>query len=225
MRSPRSRRELADSAPQRRHRGARPGAPPVHRGRRRRAGHAAPGLARAPVPRLRRARGPRPLGRALPPAGRRERAAQAADGRDHPLAGPGVRPDQGPARRARLPDRPAQDGEQDVTEHGRRLARLYSESDLLAAECLRHGVWRDLDPPELAAVVSALVFEARRDGPTEAAGAGRRGSATRCRRPRGCGRRSRRTSAATGWTAPGSRTPGSPGRCTGGRAASRWNRC
>jgi len=29
-----------------------------------------------------------------------------------------------------------------VTEHGRRLARLYSESDLLAAECLRSGVWR-----------------------------------------------------------------------------------
>ncbi|HEY7812236.1 MAG TPA: DEAD/DEAH box helicase, partial [Nakamurella sp.] len=46
---------------------------------------------------------------------------------------------------------------QDVTEHGRRLARLYSESDLLAAECVRHGVWRDLEPAELAAVVSALV--------------------------------------------------------------------
>jgi ATP-dependent RNA helicase HelY len=54
-----------------------------------------------------------------------------------------------------------------VTEHGRRLARLYSESDLLAAECLRHGVWDGLGPAELAAVVSALVFEARRDGPVE----------------------------------------------------------
>jgi ATP-dependent RNA helicase HelY len=62
----------------------------------------------------------------------------------------------------------ADGGEQDVTEHGRRLARLYSESDLLAAECLRLGVWRGLDPPELAAVVSALVYEARRDGPSEA---------------------------------------------------------
>ncbi|HEX4702197.1 MAG TPA: DEAD/DEAH box helicase [Pseudonocardiaceae bacterium] len=61
------------------------------------------------------------------------------------------------------------DGEpQDVTEDGRRLARLYSESDLLAAECIRHGVWRDLEPAELAAVVSALVYEARRDGPDEA---------------------------------------------------------
>jgi len=58
--------------------------------------------------------------------------------------------------------------DQDVTEHGRRLARLYSESDLLAAECLRHHVWRDLEPAELAAVVSALVYEARRDGPMEA---------------------------------------------------------
>jgi ATP-dependent RNA helicase HelY len=58
--------------------------------------------------------------------------------------------------------------DQDVTEHGRRLARLYSESDLLAAECIRHGVWHDLAPAELAAVVSALVYEARRDGPIEA---------------------------------------------------------
>ncbi|HEY1573056.1 MAG TPA: RNA helicase [Pseudonocardiaceae bacterium] len=58
--------------------------------------------------------------------------------------------------------------DQDVTEHGRRLSRLYSESDLLAAECLRNGVWRGLEPAELAAVVSALVYEARRDGPAEA---------------------------------------------------------
>jgi ATP-dependent RNA helicase HelY len=59
------------------------------------------------------------------------------------------------------------EGDQAVTEDGRRLARLYSESDLLAAECLRHGVWDRLDAPALAAVVSALVFEARRDGPSE----------------------------------------------------------
>jgi ATP-dependent RNA helicase HelY len=59
------------------------------------------------------------------------------------------------------------DGVEDVTEHGRVLARLYSESDLLAAECLRRGVWRNLEPTELAAVVSALVYEARRDGPME----------------------------------------------------------
>jgi ATP-dependent RNA helicase HelY len=51
-----------------------------------------------------------------------------------------------------------------VTPNGSRLARLYSESDLLAAECLRQGVWESLTVPELAAVVSSLVFEARRDG-------------------------------------------------------------
>ncbi|MBB5954085.1 ATP-dependent RNA helicase HelY [Saccharothrix tamanrassetensis] len=55
----------------------------------------------------------------------------------------------------------------EVTEHGKRLTRLYSESDLLAAECLRHGVWRGLEAAELAAVVSSLVYEARRDGPLE----------------------------------------------------------
>ncbi|MEF9881927.1 DEAD/DEAH box helicase [Streptomyces sp. P9-A4] len=49
----------------------------------------------------------------------------------------------------------------EVTENGKRLARLYGELDLLASECLRDGVWEGLTPPELAACVSALVFEAR----------------------------------------------------------------
>lgn len=57
---------------------------------------------------------------------------------------------------------------EEVTPDGQRLTRLYSESDLLAAECLRHGVWKGLKPEELAAVVSSLVYEARRDGPVEA---------------------------------------------------------
>lgn len=51
--------------------------------------------------------------------------------------------------------------EDEVTEHGRRLARLYGELDLLASECLRAGIWEGLSPAELAACVSALVFEAR----------------------------------------------------------------
>ncbi|MEU3465032.1 DEAD/DEAH box helicase [Streptomyces sp. NPDC006733] len=51
-------------------------------------------------------------------------------------------------------------GEQ-VTADGKRLARLYGELDLLASECLREGVWEGLGPAELAACVSALVFEAR----------------------------------------------------------------
>ncbi len=50
-----------------------------------------------------------------------------------------------------------------VTEQGARLRRLYSEKDLVAAECLRHGVWARLDPAGLAAVVSTLVHEPRRD--------------------------------------------------------------
>ena len=49
----------------------------------------------------------------------------------------------------------------EVTEHGRRLARLYGELDLLASECLRDGVWEGLGPADLAACASALVYEAR----------------------------------------------------------------
>ena len=48
-----------------------------------------------------------------------------------------------------------------VTPDGQRLGRLYTELDLLAAECLRRGLWDDLPPAELAACVSALSFESR----------------------------------------------------------------
>ncbi|RJK93170.1 DEAD/DEAH box helicase [Vallicoccus soli] len=48
-----------------------------------------------------------------------------------------------------------------VTDEGRRLGRLYSELDLLTAECLRTGVWEDLDPAELASCVATLVYESR----------------------------------------------------------------
>ncbi len=51
-----------------------------------------------------------------------------------------------------------------VTPRGEQLRRLYSEKDLLAAECLRHGVWQRLDAPGLAAAVSTLVHEPRREG-------------------------------------------------------------
>jgi ATP-dependent RNA helicase HelY len=50
-----------------------------------------------------------------------------------------------------------------VTAQGSQLRRLYTEKDLLAAECLRQGVWQRLDPPGLAAVVSTLVHEPRRE--------------------------------------------------------------
>ena len=50
-----------------------------------------------------------------------------------------------------------------VTERGERLRRLYTERDLLAAECLRHDVWKRLDAPGLAACVSTLVHEPRHE--------------------------------------------------------------
>ncbi|WP_168707308.1 DEAD/DEAH box helicase [Gordonia paraffinivorans] len=50
-----------------------------------------------------------------------------------------------------------------VTDAGRVLSRIYSESDLVVTECIRAGVWEELSPSDLAAVVAALVFESRRD--------------------------------------------------------------
>ncbi|MGY1739707.1 MULTISPECIES: DEAD/DEAH box helicase [unclassified Blastococcus] len=64
---------------------------------------------------------------------------------------------------------PAVDDVPVVTDEGRRLARIWSEADLLVAECLRSGAWRGLTPAELAAVVSTLVFEARRETPVQPA--------------------------------------------------------
>jgi ATP-dependent RNA helicase HelY len=55
------------------------------------------------------------------------------------------------------------EGGQTVTGDGDRLRQLYTEKDLLAAECLREQVWRRLDPPSLAAIVSTLVHEPRRE--------------------------------------------------------------
>jgi ATP-dependent RNA helicase HelY len=49
-----------------------------------------------------------------------------------------------------------------ITPAGERLTRVYTEMDLVAAECLREGLWDELDPAELAAALSALVYESRR---------------------------------------------------------------
>ncbi|WKG01195.1 RNA helicase [Mycolicibacterium sp. HK-90] len=57
----------------------------------------------------------------------------------------------------------AHSGQPRVTDAGRLLARIYSESDLLVAECLRAGHWEGLQPAELAAVLSAVLFESRGD--------------------------------------------------------------
>ena len=58
---------------------------------------------------------------------------------------------------------PDQEGDYDVLDAGRTLARIYGERDLLISECLREGVWKNLDAPSLAAVAASLVYEARRD--------------------------------------------------------------
>ena len=49
-----------------------------------------------------------------------------------------------------------------VSEPGRMLARIYAELDLVAAECIRAGVFAGLREPQLAAVLASLVYEARR---------------------------------------------------------------
>jgi len=56
----------------------------------------------------------------------------------------------------------------EITDHGTVLRRIYGERDLLVAECLRRQVWNDLSAPELAAIVSVLIYEPRRDdGPVD----------------------------------------------------------
>jgi ATP-dependent RNA helicase HelY len=54
------------------------------------------------------------------------------------------------------------DGGREVSEQGTKLARIYAELDLVAAECIRAGVFTGLTHPQLAAVLASLVFEARR---------------------------------------------------------------
>ncbi|MCD6638372.1 MAG: DEAD/DEAH box helicase [Nocardioides sp.] len=49
-----------------------------------------------------------------------------------------------------------------VTEQGMHLRRLYTDMDLVVAESMRAGLLDDLDAPELAGVLAALVYEARR---------------------------------------------------------------
>ena len=50
-----------------------------------------------------------------------------------------------------------------VTEQGAWLRRLYSEKDLVLAECLRGDIWAELDPAGLAAMASTVVYSSRSD--------------------------------------------------------------
>jgi ATP-dependent RNA helicase HelY len=67
--------------------------------------------------------------------------------------------------------RPADDGATELTPAGRTMRRIYGERDLLVAESLRRGLWKDLDAASLAALACSLVYEPRRDD----AGPGERG--------------------------------------------------
>ena len=52
------------------------------------------------------------------------------------------------------------DGDE-LTDAGRMLRRIYNELDLVAAECVRRDVFAGLTPPQLAAVLSTLLYESR----------------------------------------------------------------
>lgn len=58
-------------------------------------------------------------------------------------------------------------GELAVTPLGRSLGKIYGERDLLLAELIRHKTWNQCDPATIAALVSSLVYESRRDEATE----------------------------------------------------------
>jgi ATP-dependent RNA helicase HelY len=55
----------------------------------------------------------------------------------------------------------------ELTESGEMLRRIFNESDLAIAEALRTGVLDDLEPPEMAGLVSCLTYEHRGPGTSE----------------------------------------------------------
>ncbi len=88
-----------------------------------------------------------------------------------------------------------------VTDDGRLLARIYSESDLLVAECLRTGAWAGLKPPSwrrwyrrCSTRRAAVTVRAHRSAATSPP---RRCARRCCRRP-GCRRRCGPTNKPTG---------------------------
>ncbi len=50
-----------------------------------------------------------------------------------------------------------------LTSRGERLRRVYNESDLILVEAVERGIFYDLDPAELAAILSVFVFDPRSD--------------------------------------------------------------
>jgi ATP-dependent RNA helicase HelY len=55
-----------------------------------------------------------------------------------------------------------------ISPKGRRLARIYGEGDVLVAEALEEGLLEGLEPPEVAALVSTIVYESRERVPRSA---------------------------------------------------------
>ena len=51
--------------------------------------------------------------------------------------------------------------EYEVTKAGLQLAKIYGERDLLIAQCLKAGAWKNLDAASMAAMAACLVYEAR----------------------------------------------------------------
>ena len=49
----------------------------------------------------------------------------------------------------------------ELSDAGRMLRRIYNELDLVATECIRRDVFADLNGPQLAAVLSSLLYESR----------------------------------------------------------------
>jgi ATP-dependent RNA helicase HelY len=49
----------------------------------------------------------------------------------------------------------------EVTKAGLQLAKIYGERDLLIAQCLKAGAWKNLDAASMAAMAACLVYEAR----------------------------------------------------------------
>ena len=58
---------------------------------------------------------------------------------------------------------PDETGRSAVTPAGQKLRRIYGEKDLLIALSLQQGAFSDVDPAELAALATALVYQAKRE--------------------------------------------------------------
>ena len=113
-----------------------------------------------------------------------------------------------------------------VTERGSHLRRIYTDMDLVAAESLREGLWDGLTPSELAAVLSSLVYEARRADDASAPRVPGGPVAGRARRDRAGLARARRAGAgATSSSSCASPTSASPGPPTAGPRATTSTTC